>query len=70
MKDAHGIEAVTHFVQNMDGEKGWWYYLTIPGRKQPLKEFRLLHYNQLYFEDEHLCLNKIIKSKFKLTFHN
>ena len=42
MKDAHGIEAVTHFAQNMDGEKGWWYYLTIPGRKQPLKEFRLI----------------------------
>ena len=26
----------------MDGEVGWWCHLTMPGRKQPLKEFRFL----------------------------
>ena len=42
MKDVHGIEAVIDFVQNMDGEVGWWCHLTMPGRKQPLKDFRFL----------------------------
>lgn len=42
MKDARGTEAVIDFAQSVDEEVGWWCHLTMPGRKQPLKEFRFL----------------------------